>query len=282
MLTAPGTFTDLNKGEDSMTVDSSQPLVALRPDAALEASPSTSPAPPLLQLWRALDQLKRAGGTDLAACAEELRRTCRQACEFHAIDVELMGPVPRGPVVLVANHLGYIDPVVLCSIVPCSPIAKSEIRGWPLIGEPLRRMNVSFVRRGAPESGARVLKQCLRTLRSGVSVLNFPEGTTSRGGLLPFQLGAFWLARKSGVPIVPVGMEFETPDMCWVDDEAFLPHYGGLVWSKLQGKRRRVRVCMGEPLVVGPFESEIASSWAARAAIAGLRRPYAELEPRRP
>jgi 1-acyl-sn-glycerol-3-phosphate acyltransferase len=190
--------------------------------------------------------------------------------------------LPRGPVVLVANHLGYIDPLVLCSLVPCSPIAKSELRGWPLLGEGLRRLNVSFVRRGAPASGARVLKQCLRTLRSGVSVLNFPEGTTSRGGLLPFQLGAFWLARRSGLPVVPVGMEFETPDMCWVDDEGFLPHYGRMIWSKLQGRRRRVSVSIGEPIEAGQFQSEIESSWAARSAIARLRRPYAELEPQRP
>jgi lyso-ornithine lipid O-acyltransferase len=264
-----------------MTQNSSQPLVALRADAALQASPPSASGPSLLRLWRALEQLQRAGGADLAACAQELRRTCRQVCELHAFDVELTGSLPREPVVLVANHLGYIDPLVLCSLVACSPIAKSEILGWPLIGEPLRRMNVSFVRRGAPESGARVLKQCLRTLRSGVSVLNFPEGTTSRGGLLPFALGAFWLARKSGVPIVPVGMEFETPDMCWVDDEGFVPHYGRLLWGQLQGRRQRVRVCVGEPIASAQFQSEIESSWAARRAIARLRRPYAEPEPQR-
>jgi len=77
---------------------------------------------------------------------------------------------------------------------------------------------------------------------------------------------------------VPVGMEFETPDMCWVDAEAFLPHYGRLLWRKLQGKRRQVRVCMGQPIDAGQFQSEIESSWAARSAIARLRRPYAELE----
>ena len=264
-----------------MTQNSSQPLVALRADAALETSPSPSGSS-LLRLWRSLEQLERAGGTDLAACARELQWTCREACESLAIDVDSSGVLPRGPVVLVANHLGYIDPLVLCSLVPCSPIAKSELRGWPLLGEGLRRLNVSFVRRGAPASGARVLKQCLRTLRSGVSVLNFPEGTTSRGGLLPFQLGAFWLARRSGLPVVPVGMEFETPDMCWVDDEGFLPHYGRMIWSKLQGRRRRVSVSIGEPIDAGQFQSEIESSWAARSAIARLRRPYAELEPQRP
>jgi len=262
-----------------MSQYSSQPLVALRTEVALEAREPASAGPSLLRFWQALQQLQRVGASGLAERAAELRRTCQQACELHGIDVELVGTLPPGPAVIVANHLGYIDPVVLCSLIPCSPIAKSEIRSWPLVGEPLRRMNVSFGRRGSPQSGARVLKQCLRTLRSGVSVLNFPEGTTSRGGLLPFQLGAFWLARKSGLPIVPIGMEFQTPDMCWVDAEGFLPHYGRIVWGKLRGKRREVRVCVGEPIDPELFQSEIASSVAARSAIAQLRRPYAAVEP---
>ena len=199
---------------------------------------------------------------------------CQQLCEMHAFDVELLGTLPVGPAVIVANHLGYIDPLVLCSLIPCSAIAKSEIQAWPLVGEPLGRMNVAFVRRGSPQSGARVLKQCLRTLRAGVSVLNFPEGTTSRGGLLPFQLGAFWLARRSGLPIVPIGMDFETPDMCWVDAEGFLPHYGRILWGKLQGRRPKVRVCVGEPIEPARFQSEIAASFAARSAIVQLRRPF--------
>ena len=259
---------------------SSQPVVGLSGDAALQSAGSAGEGPRITRLLQAVGRLRGSGG-DTVESAQELREICRQACEIHGIEVELVGGLPRGPAVFVANHLGYIDPVVLCSLVPCSPIAKSEIRSWPLVGEPLERMNVSFVRRGSAHSGVRVLKHCLRTLRSGVSVLNFPEGTTSRGGLLPFQLGAFWLARRSGLPIVPVGIEFERADMCWVDAEAFLPHYARLIWGKLQGKRRRVRVSVGEPIDPGGFRSEIDSSWAARSAIARLRRPFSELEARR-
>ena len=264
-----------------MTQYSSEPLIALRTETALEVREPGSGDPLLLRLWQVLQQLQRTRGAGLTERAQGLRRACQQVCELHGIDVELVGTLPASPAVIVANHLGYIDPVVICALIPCSPIAKSEIQSWPLVGEPLRHMNVSFVRRGSPQSGARVLKHCLRTLRSGVSVLNFPEGTTSRGGLLPFQLGAFWLARKSGLPIVPIGMEFGTPDMCWVDAEGFLPHYGRIIWGKLQGKRRKVRVCVGEPIDPVRFQSEIAASFAARSAIAQLRRPYAEPEPRR-
>jgi lyso-ornithine lipid O-acyltransferase len=262
------------------TTDPPLPMAGLRTPAAALARVPASDAAPLLRFWRSLVQ-QRASTASPVERAAELRRICQQACELHCIDVELEGRVPESPAVFVANHLGYIDPVVLCALVPCSPIAKSEIEAWPLVGEPFRHLNVSFVRRGSAQSGARVLKRCLRTLRAGVSVLNFPEGTTSRGGLLPFQLGAFWLARKSGFPIVPVGVEFETLDMCWVDAEAFLPHYGRLLWRRLLGKRLNVRVSVGEPIDPARFRSEMDFSWAARSALAALRRPYSRLEPRR-
>jgi lyso-ornithine lipid O-acyltransferase len=254
----------------------SEPLsvVGLNPSPPSLARVPESDGPLLWRLWQSMAQLQRANAAGLVARAQELQSACRQTLDLHGIDVEVMGHLPDEPAVVVANHLGYIDPVVLCSLLPCSPIAKSEISAWPMVGEPLARLNVSFVRRGDAHSGARVLKQCLRTLRGGVSVLNFPEGTTSRGGLLPFQLGAFWLARKSGMPIVPIGMDFERPDMCWVDAEAFLPHYGRMLWGRLRGKRLAVRVCVGEPIDAARFCSEIESSWAARNAIAALRRPY--------
>lgn len=241
---------------------------------APELTASLGEGPLLRGLWQSWQRLQSVGASGPAERAEELRRLCQRTCELHGIHVELVGQLPRGPAVLVSNHLGYIDPVVLCSLVACSPVAKSEIRAWPLVGEPLARLNVCFVRRGSALSGARVLRQCLRTLAAGVSVLNFPEGTTSRGGLLPFQLGAFWLARRSGLPLVPVGMEFETPDMCWVDDEAFLPHYGRVLWGRWQGRQRRVRVNVGPALDAREFQSVIDASWAARSAIHALREPF--------
>jgi lyso-ornithine lipid O-acyltransferase len=246
------------------------PATVAPPDLAA----SVGQLPPLRELWQSLQRLQTISIGGLNERAEELRRICRRTCELHGIGVELLGQLPQGPAVFVSNHLGYIDPVVLCSLVACSPIAKSEIRAWPLVGEPLSRLNVCFVRRGSALSGAQVLRQCLRTLEAGVSVLNFPEGTTSRGGLLPFQLGAFWLARRSGLPLVPVGMEFETPDMCWVDDEGFLPHYGRVLWGRWQGLRRNVRVSVGPALDAGQFRSVMDASWAARSAISSLRLPF--------
>jgi 1-acyl-sn-glycerol-3-phosphate acyltransferase len=261
-----------------MNQPSRQPLYAVAlpaPASVVSPEPAGPDGALLHELWQSLQRLQAATAGDAAERAAELRRICQRACQLHGIQVELVGQLPDGPAVLVSNHLGYIDPVVLCSLVACSPIAKSEIRAWPLVGEPLARLNVRFVRRGSALSGALVLRQCLRTLAAGVSVLNFPEGTTSRGGLLPFQLGAFWLARRSGLPLIPIGMEFETPDMCWVDDEAFLPHYARVLWGRWQGLRRNVRVSIGPALDARQYQSVIDASWAARSAIHRLRVPFA-------
>jgi hypothetical protein len=99
---------------------SSQPVVGFA-GAAFQSAESAAEGPMLARLWQAFSGLR--GGGDTTEIAEELCQLCRQCCEIHGIDVELVGVLPAGPAVLVANHLGYIDPVVLCSLVPCSPIA---------------------------------------------------------------------------------------------------------------------------------------------------------------
>ena len=226
---------------------------------------------PAWRVLRSLIELRRGGPVGARARAERLMELGRVVCELHRVEVELRGSLPEQPSIVVANHLGYIDPMVLCSLMALSPIAKREIADWALVGAPLERLNVSFVRRGDGHSGARVLLRSLRALREGVSVLNFPEGTTSRGGLLPFQLGAFWLSRRTGLPVVPVAIDFEDTGLCWVDREAFLPHYAKVWWA---GGPWRVRVSVGEPLYPGAYRSELDLSWAAQRSIGLGRCPY--------
>jgi lyso-ornithine lipid O-acyltransferase len=252
--------------------DAATPLVPGRASPPANVLHPLPPGPPAWRVFRALYELRRAGPGEAMARARRLAELCRILCDLHEIDVEVRGELPASPAILVANHLGYIDPLVLCSLLPLSPIAKSEISDWALIGVPLERLNVSFVRRGDAHSGARVLLRSLRTLGAGVSVLNFPEGTTSRGGLLPFHLGAFWLARRTGLPVVPVSIDFEDMSLCWVDREAFLPHYARVWWA---GRSRRVRVTLGKPLDPAAYRSELDLSWAAQRGIASGRSPFA-------
>jgi len=148
-------------------------------------------------------------------------------CALHGVRVQVEGTPPSGgPYVLVANHVSYMDPLAICSVVSCSAVAKQEVGDWPLIGESLRTLGVMMVSREDPHSGARVLRQALRTLEAGTGVLVFPEGTTSAGDdVLPLRRGIFGAARIAGVPVVPVAIRYDVPEMAWIGAQLFVPHY---------------------------------------------------------
>ena len=177
--------------------------------------------------------------------AERLRDVAADVCRLHGFDVRVDGVVPRRPALLVANHVSYADAPVLCGLLPCTIIAKSEVRRWPIVGGGAEALGTLFVRRGDSLSGARGLRQAMRALNAGVSVLGFPEGTTSRGSdVLPFRRGLFGLARLTGVPIVPVALFYPLEEMAWVGDTWFLPHY---VRNAMR-PRSLVRVRVGAPI----------------------------------
>ena len=158
--------------------------------------------------------------------ARELSWVAENMCALHGVRLSVQGRVPRSPALLVANHMSYFDPLIIASQLPCTAVAKSDVAAWPCIGELCRRLGVLYVERDNPLSGARVLRQALRALDAGVSVLVFPEGTTTTGAdVLPFKRGSFGAAALAGVPIVPVAIGYQCADMAWVGDAMFLPHY---------------------------------------------------------
>jgi 1-acyl-sn-glycerol-3-phosphate acyltransferase len=168
--------------------------------------------------------------TSLEQRARELSWVCENLCALTGVRPRVTGDVPRGPCVLVSNHVSYLDPMVLGSLVPSAPIAKSEVEHWPVVGEVARRVGVRFVKRACPHSGARILRESLRALAQGVSVMVFPEGTTTDGRrALPFKRGAFGLARLAGVPVVPAVVQFADPRAAWINDDLFLPHFARTV-----------------------------------------------------
>ncbi len=160
------------------------------------------------------------------ARAKELSWIAENMVALHGVRPTVRGALPTQPSLLVANHMSYFDPVVLSSLLPLTAVAKNEVGSWPLIGEQCKRYGVLWYERENALSGARVLRQMMRSLDSGVSVLVFPEGTTTYGeSVLPFKRGSFGAAQLAGVPIVPVALRYENASAAWVGDQAFLSHY---------------------------------------------------------
>lgn len=114
--------------------------------------------------------------------------------------------LPDGPCVLVANHLSLLDILVLFRLfTPFTWVSKAENFQVPFIGWNMRLNRYIALKRGDRASVLRMLAQCEAALRDGTPVMMFPEGTRSQDGLLrPFKPGAFELALRTGVPVVPI------------------------------------------------------------------------------
>lgn len=208
-----------------------------------------------------LPELTRARATRAQVAA-------RDVLGHHGVRLHVAGPQPRGAAIVVANHLSYLDPLVVASLVRSIAIAKADVARWPILGARLRELGVVFVRRGDAWSGAAALRGAAAALEAGVCVLNFPEGTTTDGRtVLPFKRGIFGLARRLGVPVVPVRIAYDDPRACWVDDQAFVPHYAWL--ARTAGIGANVR--FGVP--VAPDHDAATFAERARRAVASLHMP---------
>jgi 1-acyl-sn-glycerol-3-phosphate acyltransferase len=118
--------------------------------------------------------------------------------------------VPHGrPTVMVANHQSLVD--IFCVhrlFVHFKWVSKIEIFKIPVIGWNMALNRYIPLRRGDRDSVLAMLAACERTIARGSSVIMFPEGTRSQTGeLKPFKPGAFDLAQRARVGILPVAIE---------------------------------------------------------------------------
>jgi 1-acyl-sn-glycerol-3-phosphate acyltransferase len=194
-----------------------------------------------------------------ASSARALSAALRELCAIHAVEIEVVGLPPDRPCVLVANHLSYLDPMVILSRFPAAPIAKAEVAGWPVIGPAGRALGVHFVDRSSVMARAATLRGALASLRAGVSVLNFAEGTTTDGSrLLPFHRGIFGAAILADVPVVPLALRYDDLALAWTGSATFLPHY----WRLSTRRAARARLTVRAPMWARPTER--AADFAAR------------------
>lgn len=118
-------------------------------------------------------------------------------------------PILDGPVLLVSNHVSWIDIFAMNSVRAVAFIAKSDIRRWPVIGALVAGAGTLFIERGQRRAVAAVSSAMQERFTQGEAVGLFPEGTTSEGfELLPFHAGLFEPLRTAGVPIQPVALRY--------------------------------------------------------------------------
>jgi 1-acyl-sn-glycerol-3-phosphate acyltransferase len=119
------------------------------------------------------------------------------------------GQLPAGPCVVVANHASYLDGVVLKAALPArfSFVIKKEVSRVPLAGFVLRRIGSEFVDRFNRHAGGMDARRLIKAADAGQALAFFPEGTfLEQPGLGKFHTGAFVIAARAELPIVPLAI----------------------------------------------------------------------------
>jgi 1-acyl-sn-glycerol-3-phosphate acyltransferase len=162
------------------------------------------------------------------------------------ISIEIKGEEnynPEGTYLVVSNHAGMADiPLLLGSInLNLRFVAKEELGKVPVFGWALKTGGYVLIKRGQNREALQSLLDASNTLVKGRSLHIFPEGTRSQTGkLLPFKRGAFIVALKAGVPVLPVtiiGSHLITPK------------------KSLKINKGTIRLIIGKPIEPGRFSN---------------------------
>jgi 1-acyl-sn-glycerol-3-phosphate acyltransferase len=184
--------------------------------------------------------------------SERIQAWARSSLTMLGIDLKVNGSPPRqGPLLLVANHVSWLDIVVLLASCPCHFVSKSEIGEWPVVGTLTRAVGTLFITRSSRRDALRVVHKMAEKLHadSGMVLAIFPEGTTSNGlQVLHFHANLFQAAISANAPVQTVALRFEEAASgqaslaaCYIDEDTLL----GSVWRTLSAPQQRVVLSFG-------------------------------------
>jgi lyso-ornithine lipid O-acyltransferase len=183
---------------------------------------------------------------------------CRRIVRALGLGVSYDGPVPvageRG-LAVVSNHLSYLDILLYASVRPFCMVAKTEVRGWPLIGWMTAQAGTVYVQRadvkgGKTQTHAEVNAMMAEAFASGLPVMFFPEGTTTDGsGVLGFRRGLYHSVINGGMPMKTAAVSYSLEgenggatveqEVCYWGEMSFAPHLFGCLG--LRGLKVRMR-----------------------------------------
>ena len=190
------------------------------------------------------------------------------------------------PVLILSNHISWLDIVVLSSVMPVSFIAKSEVRDWPVFGFLSKLQRTVFVDRQRRHKTGQSTREIASRMQAGDKMVLFAEGTTSDGlRVLPFRSPLVGAAREvlksaqtESVLIQPVAIRYthrhglplgrgEMPAIGWYGDMDLLPHLTDLI----TGGPVDVQVVFGQTL---PFDSQTDRKMITKRAEIEVRRLF--------
>jgi 1-acyl-sn-glycerol-3-phosphate acyltransferase len=126
------------------------------------------------------------------------------------VQLEIRGqPITQGPLMVVANHISWLDVLVMLAAQPVRFVSKAEVRHWPLIGWLATQVGTLYIERTSRRDALRVVHQVAAALQAGKIIAVFPEGTTTDGrSLLPFHGNLLQAAISASSPVQAVALRF--------------------------------------------------------------------------
>lgn len=192
------------------------------------------------------------------------------------IALEVRGQPPiTGPVLLVSNHISWLDIPVMHAARHCRFVSKSDVQDWPLIGTLATAAGTLYIERSSRRDALRMVHLMRDALQANEVLAVFPEGTTGDGrSLLPFHANLLQAAVSADAPVQPVGLRFADKRSgktsfapSYIGDETLI----GSIWRTLCAPSIVAIVHYGEP---ERADGRDRRSWNAhlRQAVEGLRQ----------
>lgn len=157
---------------------------------------------------------------------EIIEQWCREVLEALSIRLVFQGERPPekvSSVLFVANHVSWMDILVINACRRAHFVAKAEVRQWPLVGWMAARTGTLFLKRTSLHELARATREVTASLRHGRCVALFPEGTTTDGtSVRTFHSGLFESAIHAEALIWPVAIQYRRHDGRHDADIAFV------------------------------------------------------------
>ena len=191
------------------------------------------------------------------------------------VELAIVGtPAPSGPMLLVSNHISWLDIVALHAACHCRFVAKADVGRWPLIGTLASGGDTLYVERASRRDAMRVVHRMVQALKDGDVLAVFPEGTTGDGSaVLPFHANLIQAAISAGAPAQPVALLYldgqsASAAASYVGDDSLV----GSIWRTIRARDLRTVVTFGTPQLADGRDRR---AWAQdlREQIVAMRRP---------
>ncbi|MER7949815.1 lysophospholipid acyltransferase family protein [Streptomyces sp. NPDC096079] len=171
-----------------------------------------------------------------------------------------------GPLLVVANHISWLDIPLLAAVLPGRMVAKTEVRHWPVLGTLAALGGTLFIDRDRLRALPGTVRAMAGVLAGGGRVVVFPEGSTwcgrARGRFRP---AAFQAALDSGSAVLPVRIDYRPVGAAaYVGDDPL----GASLWRVVSTRRIVATVRVLDPLPSGGYPDRRALAAAAQRAVA--------------